>query len=347
MAGHPELRVGRVALRVVEPAQDLGQHHRVDGRVDLVKQQHASRRQDLRDHRVEFYEVTRAGALEIERHWHLKIVVDEQEEGTARTPLGDLDLLDAQIDARDLAIEQLQLRRELRIVLHHLGVGHFGALDQHVRDHGRDAFPDSRRLRVLQLVKGRDYARVRPEDRLQRRPEGTEAERLRGLDRAVLAAMEQCPTLAGALRPVEQRFPDDPPLLTAGAADLQLVAIPAHRCARVVRTGQVDETAELDGEARRLTQGIGVVEAVQHDPLRRRRGERVQEEVGQKSNDLQHGRLAGGIGAEDRDGLWDALLGALPHRREAAWDVGHARRNPQIDDLGLADRIEVLDLDTV
>src|SRR5208337_3459456 len=178
-----------------------------------------ARRQDLRDHRVELKEMTRARALEVEGHRHRKIVVDELEEGTART-LSDVDRLDAQIDARDLAIEQLQMHRELRVVLHHLVVAHLGALDEDVRDRGRDAFPDPRRLRMLQLVEGRDYARIRPEDRLQRRLERTEAERLRGVDRAVLAAMEQCPTLTIALRPVEQRFSGDPRLLTGGAPNL-------------------------------------------------------------------------------------------------------------------------------
>ena len=103
----------------------------MNGRVYLVKQQNASRRQNFGDHRVEFYEMTRAGALEMERHRHCEIIVDELEEGTART-LGDLDLLDAEIDARDLSIEQLQLYRELCVVLRHLIVGGFNALDQDV-----------------------------------------------------------------------------------------------------------------------------------------------------------------------------------------------------------------------
>ena len=50
--------------------------------------------------------MARAGALEIEGHRYREIVVNELKKGTFRTR-GDVDLLNAQIDARNFAIEPL------------------------------------------------------------------------------------------------------------------------------------------------------------------------------------------------------------------------------------------------
>ena len=97
---------------------------------------------------------------------------------------------------------------------------------------------------------------------------------------------------------------------SAWAADLQLVAIPAHRRTRVERSGQVDGAAELDGEARRLTEGLGVVEAVE-----------IIRCVGGAANECRR-KLARKATIFSTVDLPEAL------RRRSRWSLGRAPRSP-------------------